>query len=106
MGVMNIEADWTLVGTADDSDSTATITGVKRTEVDEQVAMLVNAGWDVHVYEPVLKHTIPGKPQPSYSSHFPMQDDASPNLTPRGRNAGYCECHGIFEDCGYQDVCR
>ena len=30
----------------------------------------------------------------------------TPGLTPRNRDAGYCECHGIFENCGYQDVCR
>ena len=59
------EAEWTLVGTSDDTDSTTTITGIKENDVDEHVAMLVDAGWDVHVYEPVLKQTILGKPQPS-----------------------------------------
>jgi hypothetical protein len=32
-----------------------------RDEVDEHIAELVDGGWDVYVYEPVLKHIIPGE---------------------------------------------
>jgi hypothetical protein len=53
------EAHWTLVGTSDDMDSTYTICGITRDEVDEYVAELLGQGWDVHVYEPVLKQIIP-----------------------------------------------
>ena len=55
------EAHWTLVGTSDDTNSTYTITSLKRDEVDEWVAKLSSGGWDVHVYEPVLKQIIPGE---------------------------------------------
>jgi hypothetical protein len=55
------EAHWTLVGTSDDTDSTYTICGLTRDEVDEHIAELVDGGWDVHVYEPVLKQIIPGE---------------------------------------------
>jgi len=58
------EAHWTLVGTSDgfvQSGSTYTICGLTRDEVDEYIAELVDGGWDVHVYEPVLKQIIPGK---------------------------------------------
>ena len=55
------DADWTLVGTSDNTASTYTVSQLKRNEVDEWVARLVGQGWDVHVYEPVLKQIIPGE---------------------------------------------
>ena len=29
-----------------------------------------------------------------------------PTTTPLPRDTGYCECHGVYENCGYQDYCR
>ena len=25
---------------------------------------------------------------------------------PLPRSAEYCECHGVYQNCGYQDLCR
>jgi len=29
-----------------------------------------------------------------------------PSAAPTPRSTTYCECHGVYQDCGYQDRCR
>ena len=28
------------------------------------------------------------------------------SAAPTPRSTTYCECHGVYQDCGYQDSCR
>ena len=56
-----LDADWTLVGTSNETDSTHIVCGLRWNEVDGHVKALTENGWDVHVYEPVLKQIIPGE---------------------------------------------
>jgi hypothetical protein len=54
-----IEAHWTLVGTAPDTDSIYSVCQLAENEVDEHVLFLTERGWNVHVYKPVLDRIVP-----------------------------------------------